>query len=192
MLKINHRVNTIEELKNVPLEDGIELDIRSEGEKLILHHEPFKIGENFEEFLQHYSHKFIILNTKCEGMEDEILNLMEKYKIDDYFFLDLSLPFLIKYSKKGIKKIAVRFSEYEPLEFVMKFKDMVDWVWIDCFSDLPLNKDNYTELKKYFNLCIVSPELQGYSTDRIKEFVKKLKGMKIDAVCTKRPDLWSN
>ena len=190
MIKINHRINTINQLKEVSNCNGVELDIRYNGDQLILHHEPFSKGESFEEYLKEYSHKLMILNTKSEGMEDRILSLMEKYNIENYFFLDLSLPYLIKYANKGLSDIAIRFSEYEPLEFIMKFKNKVKWVWVDCFTDLPLNKDNYDLIKKNFKICIVSPELQGYSTDRIYEFKEKLEGMDIDAVCTKRPELW--
>jgi hypothetical protein len=92
--------------------------------------------------------------------------------------------------KKGVSDIAVRFSEYEPLEFVLKFKDKVKWVWVDCFTDLPLNAENYNILKQHFKLCIVSPELQGYPVERIVEFKEKLKEMPVDAVCTKKPELW--
>ncbi len=190
MIKIKHRINTLEDLESVDYKYGVELDIRAEGERLILHHDAFVKGIDFEEYLKEYNHGLMILNTKCEGMEEKILELMEKYQIQDYFFLDLSLPFLIKYAKKGIKKIAIRFSEYEPIEFVMNFAGKVDWVWVDCFNDLPLNMENYLILKKHFKLCLVSPELQGYPLERIKEFKTKLEGMEIDAVCTKRPDLW--
>lgn len=190
MLKINHRINTVKDLSCVPTENGVELDIRYENNELILHHDPFTTGEKFEDYLKEYRHDLMILNTKSEGMEERILELMKKYHIENYFFLDLSLPFLIKYAKKGIKDIAIRFSEYEPLEFVMNFKGMVNWVWVDCFTDLPLNAENYKILKKHFKICIVSPELQGYSTDRITEFKKKLEGFEIDAVCTKKPELW--
>lgn len=190
MLKIAHRINTAEQLKNLPHEYGVELDLRPDGNRIIIHHDAFAAGEDFEEWLQQYRHSFLILNTKAEGMEERLLSLMEKHGIEQYFFLDLSLPFLIRYMNKGVRKIAVRFSEYEPLEFVMKFAGKVDWVWVDCFSDLPLDQDNYILLKKHFKLCLVSPELQGYHTDRIHEFRIKLKGMEIDAVCTKRPELW--
>lgn len=190
MLKIAHRINTIEQLRQTPVEYGVEMDLRPEGDAIIIHHDPFTQGENFEEWLKHYKHSLIILNTKAEGMEDRLLALMEKHQIEQYFFLDLSLPFLIKYMKKGITKIAVRFSEYEPIEFVMKFAGKVEWVWVDCFSDLPLNSENYHLLKQHFKLCLVSPELQGYDLSRIEEFKVKLNGMSIDAVCTKRPDLW--
>ncbi len=190
MLKIAHRINTISQLQNTPKEYGVELDLRPEGNKIIIHHDPFTEGEDFEEWLKFYKHSFIILNTKAEGMEERLLALMDKYQIENYFFLDLSLPFLIKYMKKGVSKIAVRFSEYEPLEFVIKFAGKVEWVWVDCFTDLPLNHENYKTLKKHFKLCLVSPELQGYDIARIEEFKIKLLDMPIDAVCTKRPDLW--
>jgi hypothetical protein len=190
MLKIAHRVNSIEKLKETPTEYGVELDLRPDADKIVIHHEPFQGGEDFEEWLKHYNHSLIILNTKAEGMEERLIGLMEKHNVKDYFFLDLSLPYLIKYMKKGVSKIAVRFSEYEPLEFVMKFAGKVEWVWVDCFNHLPLNADNYKVLKQHFKLCLVSPELQGYAVERISEFKTQLEGLEIDAVCTKRPDLW--
>jgi hypothetical protein len=190
MLKILHRINSIEQLKLVSLEYGVELDLRPDGDKIVIHHEPFMGGTDFEDWLKHYKHKFIILNTKAEGMEERLIGLMQQNKIEDYFFLDLSLPYLIKYMNKGIRKIAVRFSEYEPVEFVMKFAGKIEWIWVDCFNDLPLNSETYPLLKQHFKICIVSPELQGYDIVRIAEFREKLNGMDIDAVCTKRPDLW--
>lgn len=190
MLKIAHRINTTEQLKATPPEYGVELDLRPQGKRIIIHHEPFEEGEDFEDWLKSYRHSLVILNTKAEGMEERLLQLMEQYKVKDYFFLDLSLPYLVKYMKKGISKIAVRFSEYEPLEFVLKFAGKADWVWIDCFTDLPLNSSNYQILKQNFKLCIVSPELQGNPLEKIADFKKRLEGMEIDAVCTKRPDLW--
>lgn len=190
MLKIAHRINTIEQLKASPKSYGVELDLRPDGDKIIIHHDPFAGGEDFEEWLKHYDHALIILNVKAEGMEERLIKLMNQYNIKDYFFLDMSLPFLIKYMRKGTKEIAIRFSEYEPLDFVMGFAGKLDWVWVDCFNDLPLNAESYAALKKHFKLCLVSPELQGYDVSRIEEFKDKLKGMEIDAVCTKRPDLW--
>jgi hypothetical protein len=190
MLKIAHRINTVEQLKNIPSLYGVELDLRPDGDKIIIHHDAFAQGEDFEEWMKHYRHSLIILNTKAEGMEERIIALMEKHNINDYFFLDLSLPFLIRYMKRGVKDIAVRFSEYEPLDFVMQFAGKVNWVWVDCFNELPLTQENYKFLKQYFKICLVSPELQGYDISKIQDFKTKLIGMEIDAVCTKHPDLW--
>jgi hypothetical protein len=84
----------------------------------------------------------------------------------------------------------VRFSEYEPIENTLALKGMAEWVWVDCFNKLPLDERSYSQLKKYFKICIVSPELQNHSLDKIYDFKNQLKNMPVDAVCTKRPDLW--
>ena len=38
---IAHRINTVEELKKIPTEYGVELDLRDRGERLILQHDPW-------------------------------------------------------------------------------------------------------------------------------------------------------
>ena len=191
MKLIKHRINNKKQLKRNDV-DGVELDLRFHNSDIILHHDPFQKGENFEEFLKIFSLNFIILNIKSEGIEEEVLRLLKKYNVPDYFFLDTSIPFMVKYINRGWNKFAVRFSEYEPLELALKFKDKVEWVWVDCFTHLPLTTESYTQLKKYFKICIVSPELQGHNLSMIEKFKKQLSGLEIDAVCTKRPDLWVN
>lgn len=192
MFYIRHRINTVKDLETVPFNMGIEIDIRYEGSKLILQHDPYKSGEYFEDLLKKYKHSFIILNVKTEGIEVEALRLINAYGVKDYFFLDLSFPAIIKLSKTGENNIAVRFSEYEPLEQALSLKNITKWVWIDCFNKMPLDSNSYEKLKNCFKLCIVSPELQGYSTDRIEEFKNTLKNFKIDAICTKAPHLWES
>jgi hypothetical protein len=123
-------------------------------------------------------------------MEQRLMQLMDKYNVSDYFFLDLSLPFLIKTVKSGCKKVAVRFSEYEPIEFVSKFEGLAEWVWVDCFSSNILDSNNYNYLKKHFKICIVSPELQGHPIEWISDFKNQFTNFEIDAVCTKEPSLW--
>ena len=191
MIIIHHRINKISELKN-NLYSEVELDLRYSKSDIILHHDPFTSGEKFEDFLKVHRLRFLILNIKSEGIEEEVLRLVKKYKVKDYFFLDTSIPFMVKYLKKEWTKFAVRFSEYEPIEMALKFKNKVDWVWVDCFHNLPLNEKSYLKLKKYFKICLVSPELQGHPLSMIEDFKKQIRGFKIDAVCTKRSDLWVN
>ncbi|MDP3667441.1 MAG: hypothetical protein Q8R50_12230 [Sediminibacterium sp.] len=191
MKLIQHSRNTISELKKTPIEYGIEVDIRSEAGKLITHHDPFKIGEQFEKWLNVYKHGTLILNVKEEGLEDKILALMNEHNIEDYFFLDQSFPFLIKWSNAGMHKSAVRVSEFESVENALLLKGKVDWVWVDCFTRFPLNQQDIKILQDAgFKLCIVSPELQGHPILWINDFTASMKGFKIDAVCTKRPELW--
>ncbi len=74
---IAHRINTIEELKKVPNEYGVELDLRDYGNKLILQHDPFVEGEDFEEYLKYYNHGTMILNIKSERIEYRVLDLIK-------------------------------------------------------------------------------------------------------------------
>ena len=195
MHKILHRVNTIALLEKTPSNFGVEVDIRSYGGNLIIHHDPFKQGELFKDWIKSYHHGTLILNVKEEGLEDSVLKLMRKYKINDFFFLDQSFPLLRKTAAMGECRCAVRVSEYESIETVLSLSDMVDWVWVDCFSRFPLNQDDVNRLKNSgFKLCIVSPELQGREKrSQVMDFRRQIEqlGIKGDAVCTKYIDLWS-
>jgi hypothetical protein len=190
MKLIKHRINTIKELEKCDSSGGLELDLRYKNNEIILHHDPFFEGEKFEDFLKEFKLNFIILNIKSEGIEEEVLRLVKKYDVPDYFFLDTSIPFMVKHIEKGWSKFAVRFSEYEPIELSLKFKGKIEWVWVDCFTRFPLDKESYVQLKKHFKICLVSPELQGHPISMIEDFKKQMKGFDIDAVCTKHPDVW--
>jgi len=86
MLYIAHRINTISELKKIPRKYGVEIDLRDFGDRIILQHEPFLDGENFEEYLKYYNHGTMILNIKSEQIEFRVLEQLKKYKIYNYFF----------------------------------------------------------------------------------------------------------
>jgi len=191
---IAHRKNTIAELSQTPSRFGIEVDIRSWGEGLTIHHDPFVKGEDFTEWLKHYQHQLLILNVKEEGLEARLIELMKEHRIVNYFFLDQSFPFLIKWAKLGEKRLAVRVSEYENINTALSLKDQVNWIWVDCFTYFPLKESTAKQLKEAnFKLCLVSPELQGRNAElEIPELQEILKAENItpDAVCTKRPDLW--
>ncbi|MBL0686997.1 MAG: hypothetical protein JJV94_04135 [Sulfurospirillum sp.] len=193
---IAHRINTIEELKKIPKKYGVELDLRDFKNRLILQHEPFKNGEDFEEYLKHYNHGTIILNIKSERIEHKVLELIKKYKIKKYLFLDSSFPMIYLLSKNGEKNIALRFSEFEGIDTILNMKNKIKWIWVDCFSKLPITKENYKLLKECeFKFCLVSPELQGQN-EKIASYKKYLENENIvfDAICTKiyNVNLWKN
>jgi hypothetical protein len=192
MLLISHRVNTAAILQTVPVELGVEVDIRDRGSRLIVQHDPFCDGEDFEEYLESYRLSFIILNVKSERIEHRIRPILEKRQIKEYFFLDCSFPMLHALSTLGEQNVAVRFSEYEPVEAALRLAGRVNWVWADCFTKQPFDHDSYNALKKHFKLCVVSPELQGRSTSSIPDFAAELKPFKVDAICTKAPEVWKS
>ena len=185
IIYISHRINNVSELNNIPTEYGVEIDLRDNGENIILQHDPFKDGENFNDFITHFKHKFLILNIKSEGIEFKILDILKEYQIENFFFLDSSFPMIFKLSKIT-NKIAIRFSEFESLESVLKMKNKIQWVWVDCFTKFPLDIDTYKILKKDFKLCYVSPELQNQES-KIVEYKNKFKNQKMipDAICCK-------
>jgi len=192
---ISHRRNTINDLKTTPCEYGVEVDIRSCGEQLIIHHDPFDKGTPFEEWLSAYCHSTLILNVKEEGLEQRLISLMKSKGIEDYFFLDQSFPFLVKWANAGEQRCAIRISEFESIETAMTLADKVEWIWVDCFTRFPLTHDDAVRLKNAgFKLCLVSPELQGREPEtEIPQLIETLHSQQIiaDAVCTKRPDLWN-
>ena len=194
MMFISHRRNSIEQLNGTPTEYGVEVDIRSNYGELIINHDPFELGEPFESWLSKYRHKTLILNIKEEGLEQRIIELMKKYQINDYFFLDQSFPYLIKWSNLGEHRCAVRVSEFESIQTALKLSGKIDWVWVDCFTYFPLTEEDSKLLKLAgFKLCIVSPELQGRKAElEIPELIKLLSARNIypDAICTKVPELW--
>jgi hypothetical protein len=192
MLYIAHRINTARQLADVPPEYGVEIDLRDRGERLILQHDPFGDGEDFGDWLRHYNHRLLILNVKSERVEHRVLELVRQHGVRDYFFLDSSFPMIRLLASGGESKIAVRFSEYEPIESCLALAGKVDWVWVDCFTRMPLTPENYRRLKQHFKLCAVSPELQGRPVESIADYAEQLRPYPMDAVCTKRPDLWKS
>ena len=59
----------------------------------------------------------MILNIKSERIEYKVLNLLQKYNINNYFFLDSSFPMIYQLSEEGEKNIAVRYSEFESYRY---------------------------------------------------------------------------
>lgn len=107
MLKIQHRVNSLKKLKNLDQNFGAEVDIRSFNKKLILNHEPFKKAVLLNSYLKKFNHKFLILNVKEEGIENIILNYVKKFKINNYFLLDVTIPKIFQFIKTKKKVIFV-------------------------------------------------------------------------------------
>ncbi len=205
MIIIQHRVNNLEEYKKVQFPHGIEVDVRYHENNLILNHDPFghHTQNNIKllDLLKKWSNKGpLVLNLKSEGIEDVCIEAMRTYKIKNWFFLDMSMPYFVNYAEKAFNKrikyfspdnLAVRFSDKETIEYALSFQNKATWVWVDYFKEFPLNKKNYLLLKrKNFKICLVSPEIQKNSILEPGELFEICSDFQIDAVCTKKPELW--
>ena len=192
---ISHRVNTVNDLKNTPIEFGVELDLRDNIDgSIYINHDQFVLGENFEDYLRYYQHGTMILNIKSERIEYKVLDLLKKYNIEKYFFLDSSFPMIKALTDQGESNVALRYSEFEGIDTIKLMSGRAKWVWVDCFNSFPLVESIYLKLKDMgYNLCFVSPELQG-QPEKIEEYANNIKKMNInfDAICTKlyNIDVW--
>ena len=188
---IAHRVNTLGELRSLPPEYGAELDLRDDlSGRIYIRHNPFEDGEGFEPYAEEYAahhNGTMILNVKSERIEHKVLEIVNKYGIKRYFFLDSTFPMIKLLSDMGERNIAIRFSEYEGMDTVRAMAGKVGWVWVDTFTRLPVDKAIFDEMKGLgYRLCLVSPELQGQG-EKIGAYRQRLAedGIVFDAVCTK-------
>lgn len=185
---IAHRVNTVEELKKIPTDCGVELDLRDDlTGRIYIQHNPFEPGEDFEEYLKEYHHGTMILNIKSERIELKILEMLPKYDVKSYFFLDSSFPMIWLLSQQGERNVALRISEVEGMDTARNMAGKIDWIWVDCFSKIPITKEQADELTELgYKLCFVSPELEGRDSD-IEAYKRQIaeQGIAFHAICTK-------
>jgi hypothetical protein len=197
MILVAHRINTIEGLRSLDPKYGVEIDIRGYGDQLLLNHDPIwdeSKHDNLEDYLKVFAERnmaFVILNVKEDGHEQRIIELCAKYGIpkSKYFLLDVEFPYLYRATRKlGVREIAVRYSEAEPIEGVeaqiIDGKPLLDWVWIDTNTRLPLDEDIVRRLAP-FKTALVCPDRWGRPHD-IDEYAGKIKslGMKLDIIMT--------
>ena len=189
---VAHRINLINELLEVPVKYGCEIDIRTQESKLILNHEPYLSGDSLVDYLDNYKHGLLVLNIKEAGIENDVLQLVRERNISSFFLLDVEFPYLYRASRLGERAISVRYSEDESIEIVHKYNKLVDWVWVDTNTQLPLDAKNIQVLSS-MKTCIVCPERWGRPNDIIpyRHLMKSI-GFKPNAVMTnlKYTHLW--
>lgn len=193
MIIIKHRINKIQDLKKLDANFGVEIDLRSSHKNIYLNHDPYNSGVSFKQWLKYYNHALIVLNVKEEGLEKNILKILKKNKIDNFFFHDQTFSSMLKSS--NFTNVSIRLSEFEEIKKLDKILKKIKWVWVDHFTKFELSKKNYNLIKKNnAKICIVSPEL----VDK-KKFKNKIINLKkiinknnfiINAVCTKFPKYW--
>lgn len=187
-----HRANDLADVRALPPGLGVELDLRDQGADVIVTHDPFTTGPTFEAWLEASGPRPLICNVKCEGIEARVLATAKAHGVDDLFLLDCTVPAMVKLRRAGERRFAVRWSEVEPIESVLAWAGAAEWVWVDCFSRWPGTDAEWARVAETFRICLVSPELQAHGFESISRFRKALGDRRFDAVCTKRPEAWSD
>jgi len=176
----NVEPNSLEALSNsIKSGFGIETDLRDhEGRIVISHDMPRSPVLLFEDFLNEYyeliksvdNQQYLALNIKSDGLQVEIKRILSEFKIDKYFFFDMSIPDTFPYIKNNLN-IFLRHSDYEEPS---KNFDKYDGVWIDHFESewfSPKDLDLYLHNDK--KICFVSPELHHREYTKCWEMIKK-------------------
>jgi hypothetical protein len=176
---------------------GFESDIRDYDGKIVISHDlankKCTIAETiFKEFSKYNNELCFAVNIKSDGLVGELLKILKKNCITNYFCFDMSIPQMINYCEKGLN-IFTRQSEYE-IEPLCLY-DKSQGVWIDAFYDDSWITEELIlkHVKNGKKICLVSPEL--HSLPYLK-FWEKLKSFKIDyseiMLCTDLPDEANN
>jgi len=193
---VSHRINTKKELIKLKNQYGVEIDLRTYGKDIVVNHDPFYKSIKFSTWLKFYNHKLLIANIKEEGIEKEVIKLIKKNSIVDYFLLDVTIPQILNLNKIKILDIGLRISKYEQYKGILNFKHKNKWIWLDTFDgELPIKINEIKNLKNMnYKICLVSPELPLKKKLYTKKFITTYKNSLsfIDAVCTKQPNLWKN
>ena len=196
-LIIQHRVNTIDALRKTPKKYGVEIDIRHDNRtgSLYMNHDP-GTGDDFFEYMKVFAKQgnhFIILNIKETGIEQRVIDAANMLGIRNYFLLDVEFPFIYRAANGLVpnlgNRIAIRYSEAEPLEQAMVLKGKFGWVFVDVNTRLPLDAETCRQIEDAgYKTCIVCPSRWKRPED-IPTFIGQMKkeGVKIDAVMTKDP-----
>ena len=171
---------------------GFESDIRDYKGKLVISHdmpsENSVKAENIFNILSEYKNEFCFaINIKADGLKDELLKLLSRYEISNYFTFDMSLPQMIEYKDAGLQYYT-RQSEYE--KDCLLYEEAAG-VWIDGFISEEWITEELLEKhqKNGKKICIVSPDLHGRNYTL---FWKKLINFNINFdklfLCTDYPD----
>ena len=169
-IKDQNKIDSL--LKSIDLGYGIEFDVRDYNSKIVISHDlPNKSSPKLEDLFKKINYKgvYLLINIKSDGLQAKLNNLIKKYKINNYFVFDMSIPDTLIYIKYKIKFL-IRISEFENnIELINKSSGL----WIDHFKSSRFNFDYITSFIKYRKkIFIVSPELHK------KKFINNWKILK--------------
>jgi hypothetical protein len=140
---------------------GVETDIRDYNGNLVISHDlPNEKALSLEILFKHYNEVGctlpLALNVKSDGLQIELMKLLNLYNINNYFVFDMSIPDFRSYASFGFNTY-FRLSEYESdLSFYSQSKG----IWLDSFDNIWYDRDLIVgHINSNKQICIVSDEL---------------------------------
>lgn len=172
---------------------GTETDIRDYKGELVISHDIsdetcISLANFFELYNRCDTSLPLALNIKADGLQAKLKALLVKYKIENYFVFDMSVPDGLGYLKQGIN-VFTRQSEYEKEP---SFYNESTGIWLDEFQGHWISKDVIeTHLKNNKKICIVSPDLhkREYKAEwEHYKLIEKELGISNLILCTDYPE----
>ena len=173
---------------------GTETDIRDYKGELVISHDIadekcISVKEMFEIYNKYDNTLPLALNIKADGLQVKLNELLEEYKIENYFVFDMSVPDGLGYLKQNMKAFT-RESEYEKLP---SFYDEAYGIWLDEFQGHWITKEVIEKhIKNNKQICIVSPDLHKREYKKEWQHYKDIeKELSIDnlMICTDYPEI---
>lgn len=172
---------------------GFESDVRDYAGKMVISHNIADascqdVKEVFK-WLHEFGDKYTFaINIKADGLKHLLIEYLDKYKINNYFLFDMSVPQMIEFRDAGLR-IFTRQSEIEPTPCM--YNDAVG-VWIDAFwDDRWITKELIeNHLLSGKQVCIVSPDL--HRRENYRHFWNRIRGCSFSTndliLCTDHPN----
>jgi hypothetical protein len=191
---IAHRLNTKEKISKIKKFDfkGVEIDVRTDSNNIIMTHDPFKKGLNFIKNIKLFKNYFLIIDIKSTGISKKIYKILIKKKMK-FLFLNLISQEFVEMIKLGYSNhLFLRFSLYEKFDLNNKILKKINWIWFDFFNNISISKNQYKYIKRHKKkICITSPDLLEKSKTAILRLISYLNKNKIeiDMVCVKKDNV---
>lgn len=187
---IAHQQNKLKNLK-ILLDNnirGIEIDLRSDKNKVIISHDPFLNGLDFFKTVKKLKNFFVIVDMKSTGFSEKVLKVLNKEKINFLFLNLIASEQIYLIEKNHSKNLFLRYSSIEKPDLTTKNFKKIKWIWFDFFNKKFITIKEYNYIKKHKKkICLTSPDLIDGSVFKTLKYIKYLNKneIKIDMICTK-------
>jgi len=162
--------------RSFSLNFGTETDFRDRDGELVISHDPAQTQSILAElffytYIKHGQTAPLALNIKADGLQNMLCAALNKYKVENYFVFDMSVPDMIGYMNEGIN-VFTRQSEFEANPILY---EKSKGVWIDCFNSDWIDESTIeSHLTHGKQVCLVSPELHKRPFEKEWERLKKM------------------
>jgi glycerophosphoryl diester phosphodiesterase len=169
---------------------GLEPDVRDCVGRLVVSHDPpDNQARSLESLLEDYrrlgASGTLAINIKADGLAAQVLEMLRRFGIENYFVFDMSVPDMLQYRRMG----AAFFSRCSDLETEIVGLDACAGVWLDAFQGdwyEPATIESLLSAGK--QVAVVSPELHGRDHRPVWKLLRELADAGPQLLCcTDRP-----